>query len=150
MAEAYLVDTSVAVRWFIEQQGFEHALSLREDFLNGAVELETVDCVRFELGHVLRKKGLLLDRLTVEEYVAAARSLDDLGLVVHITDADAVERAAALAASRNLRFFDAVIADRALQQGLPLVTTDRKLVHATVGLLRVEMLRGAGARGPMG
>lgn len=144
------MDTGVALRWFVEQEGFEHALELQEGFLSGALELETVDCVRFELGHVLRTVGLLRDRLTVQEYVAAARSLDDLGLVVHTTDADAVERAAHLAARRNLRFFDAVVADRALERGLPLVTTDRRLVNAMAGLLRCELLKGVCGSGSVG
>lgn len=92
--EAYLVDTAVFVRWVLEQVGFQHALEIQEAFLAGQVVLETVDIVRIELAHVLRKKGLLERRLGRAEYLTAVRTIDDLGIVVHVTDVDALERAA--------------------------------------------------------
>ena len=97
MPDAFVVDTSVFVRWFLEQVGYEHAREVRARFLAGALLLETVDCVRFELGHVLRTRSLLLGRLDGKEYVAATRAIDDLGVAVQITGVDALESAAELA-----------------------------------------------------
>lgn len=143
MAEAYLVDTSVFVRWYLEQDGYQHALRIRTAFRDGQLALETIDSVRFELGNVLRKKGLLLGTINRDEYLIATRSLDDLEALIHRTDADALERAAALAADRNLRFFDALVADRALERDLTLLTTDKKLCNAIAGLIHTELLEGA-------
>lgn len=56
-------------------------------------------------------------------------ALDDLGVVVHVSDADSLELAAKLAVKRNLGFFDAVVAERALRAGLPLLTTDKGLCN---------------------
>jgi predicted nucleic acid-binding protein len=142
VADAYFVDTSVFVRWYIEQIGFEHALDVHKDFMGGRVILETVDCVRFELAHVLNKMGYREGKLDREDYLAAVRSLDDMGIVVHVTDVDALERAAALAAGRRLRFFDALIIDRSLERGLPLLTSDKKLCNAVAGFARTELLKG--------
>lgn len=114
VADRFVVDTCVFLRWYIPQIGFEHARELRQDFLIGAVALETVDSTRFELGQLLRKMGLLKGRLTAAQYRDAVRSIDDLGITIHGTDADALERAGDLARRHMLSFFDAVLVDRAL------------------------------------
>jgi predicted nucleic acid-binding protein len=81
-------------------------------------------------------------RLERDEYLAAVRSLDDLGFIIHKTDVDALERAAALAADHNLRFFDALMIDRALERGMPLLTSDSKLCRAVAGFAQTELLKG--------
>lgn len=142
VADRFVVDTSVFLRWYVPQIGFEHAREVRTDYLTGAVVLETVDSTRFELGHVLRTKGLLKGHLTAVQYRTAVRSIDDLGITIHGTDADALERAGELATRCTLRFFDAVLVDRALQRGVPLLTSDRKLANAVGTVAPIEILRG--------
>lgn len=142
VADRFVVDTSVFLRWYVPQIGFEHAREVRQDFLTGAIDLETVDSTRFELGHVLRTKGLLKGHLTTAQYRAAVRSIDDLDITIHRTDADALERAGELATRYTLRFFDAVLVDRTLQRGMPLLTSDRKLANAVGVVAPIEILRG--------
>lgn len=142
VADRFVVDTCVFLRWYVPQIGFEHAREVRQDFLNGAIALETVDSTRFELGQLLRTTGLLKGRLTATQYRAAVRSIDDLGITIHRTDADALERAGELATRYTLSFFDAVLVDRALQRGMPLLTSDRKLANAVGTVAPVEILRG--------
>ena len=77
-----------------------------------------------------------------KEYVAATRAIDDLGVTVQITDVDALNSAAELAWRRNLRFFDAVLVNRAMERGIPLLTSDRKLATAVGTLAPIELLRG--------
>ncbi|MGV9379105.1 hypothetical protein ACWDRB_25030 [Nonomuraea sp. NPDC003707] len=43
MADAYLVDTGVFLRWFVDQPGYEHAREIQDAFLRGQVALETAD-----------------------------------------------------------------------------------------------------------
>lgn len=142
MPDAYVVDTGVFVRWYVAQIGYEHALRVQADFLAGTVALETVDQVRVELGDVLRKRGLQTGALDETDYVAAVRSLDDLGVDIHSTDADTQERVALLCARRPVTFYDGLLVDRALQRGLPLLTADAKLVRTVAGLLSTELLDG--------
>lgn len=143
VADAFIVDTCVFVRWFLQQDpGYEHARAIRSSFLAGDVILQTVDCARFELSNVLRRQGLLKGLLSVEEYVAASRSVDDLGVTIHVTDAAALERSAELAARFTLTFFDAVFIDRAIEAGVPLLTTDRHLANAVGNAVSIEVLRG--------
>lgn len=147
MPDAYAVDTGVFLRWFVPQDGWKHARELRDAFLGGTIALYAVDSVRYELAHVLRTKGLLRKLFDQDRYLAAVRTLDDLGVTVAAVDADVLERACDLAARRMLRVFDALVVDHALQRGLTLVTADVKLVRAVDDLLSTELLRGVGSGG---
>ena len=57
VADAYVVDTGVFLRWFIDQDGFERARELQQKLINGVITAETVDFARVEVAGVLRKKG---------------------------------------------------------------------------------------------
>jgi hypothetical protein len=57
MSCAWLADTGVFLRWFIDQDGFEHAREIQHAMLSGQASLETVDFARVEVAGVLRKKG---------------------------------------------------------------------------------------------
>lgn len=104
--------------------------------------LETADFARIEVAGVLRKKGLLSGRLTSDEFVAAVRLIDELGVRVHAVDADVLERAADLAVRLTLRMYDAVFAQLAIDRKIPLLTTDVKLCHAVEPVVRTMILRG--------
>lgn len=143
VAEAYLVDTGVFLRWFVGQQGFEHARRLQVALVAGTVVLETVDFARVEVAGVLRKKGLLAGLLSREEFTAAVRVIDDLGVVVHEVTADRLEQAADLAAQKMLRMYDALFVQLAIERKLPLLTADVKLSNAASGLVEIELLSGS-------
>lgn len=141
MADEYVVDTGVFLRWYVDQVGFEHAREVQKDFLAGQVDLQTVDSIRIEFAHVLHVEGVRKKRVDVADYLTLIR-LADLGIDVRSTDEDDLERAADLAVRYNLKLFDALVADRALQSGLPLLTSDKRLGNAIGHLLEVEILRG--------
>jgi predicted nucleic acid-binding protein len=104
---------------------------------------ETVDFARVEVAGVLRKKGFLAGRLTLEEFTAAVRVIDDIGVTVHPTTADRLERAAELAARKMLGMYDALFVQLARELDLPLLTSDAKLGRAVDGTVQVELLQPA-------
>jgi predicted nucleic acid-binding protein len=142
VADAYVADTGVFLRWFIDQDGFEHARELQRKLIDGSTAIETVDFARVEVAGVLRKQGLLAGRLTAEEFTAAVRVIDDIGVIVHETTADRPERAAALAAQKNLGIYDALFVQLARELDLPLLTTDLRLSRAGEGSARIDVLHG--------
>lgn len=138
----YVVDTSVFLRWWVEQVGWQHAQQVRDEFVAGRLALVTPDFTRIEHAEVLRKRGFLDGLLTETEYLAAAQSLDIMGVeLVSLGQADLV-RAASLASRRNLRMFDALGAALALDRDLPLLTGDARSARALTGIVDVEVLRG--------
>ncbi|WP_378735226.1 type II toxin-antitoxin system VapC family toxin [Nocardia brasiliensis] len=142
VTDIYLVDSSVFLRWFIDQDGYEHARKIQQSFVEGSVALETVDFARIEVAGVLRKKGLLTKRLSSEEFAASVRVIDDLGVTVHGTTADRLERAAGLAVRERLGMYDAVFAQLAIERRIPLLTADAKLCAALEGAVDTQLLRG--------
>lgn len=145
---AYVVDTGVFVRWYVDQDGYQHAREVRDAFADGAVQLSTTDLARVEVAEVLRKKGLLPGRLDLEQYLGAVSTIDDLGVDVQDTDAEVLGRAAALAARRRLRVFDALFVDLSLRTGHTLLTTDARLARAVGALVSTELLRGVAGPTP--
>jgi len=139
---SYVVDTSVFLRWWVEQVGWQHAQRVRDDFVAGNVTLITPDFTRIEHAEVLRKRGLLAGALTEDEYLSAVRSLDVMGVELVSLDQDDLVRAASLAAKRNLRMFDALGAALALDRGVPLLTGDARCARALSGVIDVEVLEG--------
>lgn len=76
------------------------------------------------------------------EFLTAVRVIDDLGVVIHGSDAERVGRAAELAARLTLRMFDALFVQVALDRGLPILTTDVKLCKAVNSVVTAELLQG--------
>lgn len=138
----YVVDTSVFLRWWVEQVGWQHAQRVRDELIAGDITLITPDFTRIEHAEVLRKKGLLAGVLDHDEYLVAIQSLDVMGVDLVALDADDLVRAAALAARRNLRMFDAIGASLALDRGHPLLTGDVRSARALAGVVDVEVLEG--------
>ena len=139
---SYVVDTSVFLRWWVEQVGWQHAHRVRDRFLAGEITLITPEFTRIEHAEVLRKKALLEGILNEDEYLAAVESLDVLGVELVPLDRHDLVRAAALGAKRSLRMFDALGASLALDRGLPLLTGDARAAGALAGVIEVEVLEG--------
>jgi len=139
---SYVVDTSVFLRWWVEQVGWQHAHRVRDQFLAAEIVLITPEFTRIEFAEVLRKKALLDGILNEAEYLDAVASLDVLGVDLVPLDRDGILRAAALGARRNLRLFDALGASLALDRGLPLLTGDARCARALAGVVEVEVLDG--------
>ncbi len=139
---SYVVDTSVFLRWWVEQVGWQHAQRVRDQFLAAEIGLITPEFTRVEHAEVLRKKALLDGILNEAEYLDAVASLEVLGVDLVPLDRDDLVRAAALGARRSLRLFDALGASLALDRGLPLLTGDARCARALAGVVEVEVLEG--------
>jgi predicted nucleic acid-binding protein len=145
VSSAWLADTGVFLRWFIDQDGFEHAREIQQAHLEGQATLETVDFARVEVAGVLRKKGLLAGRLTQQEFTAAVRVIDDLGVLVHQITADRLEQAANLAVQHTIGMYDALFVQLARERSVPLLTSDARLGKAVGAVVPIELLRGIGS-----
>jgi predicted nucleic acid-binding protein len=142
VADAYVVDTGVFIRWFIDQQGYEHAREFQRQLVDASATATTVDFAQVEVAGVLRSKGLL----------AGSRqrsSSQPSGWSTTWGDCRGdhcwrLEQAAELAARNQLRMYDALFVQLATEMDLPVLTSDLKLQHAAARLVRIEVLRGIG------
>ncbi|MEE8167770.1 MAG: type II toxin-antitoxin system VapC family toxin [Candidatus Hydrothermarchaeales archaeon] len=52
-----VLDTSVVAKWFLEGEGSEKALVIRDDFLSGKIPIIICDLTLYELGNLLGYRG---------------------------------------------------------------------------------------------
>lgn len=139
MSDGYVLDSSVAVRWYLDQPGSEHAREVRD----AGARLLAPAVLRWELGNVLRLKGVARGLLSAAEVLQALRDLPLLGVQVREDGEASTLAAARLSLSRSVSFFDAAFVVLALRTGLPLLTADARLARGVAGLVSTELLRGA-------
>lgn len=140
----YVLDSSVAVRWYVDQVGYEHARDVHQRALRGDVVLLTPDVFRWELGDALRKRGVAAGLLDVDEVVTALAGLPAAGVVQTGTPPEAMSGLVRLAVRLGTSVFDAAYVSLAMSTGMPLLTADARLVRAVSGVISTELLRGVG------
>jgi predicted nucleic acid-binding protein len=141
VANAYVVDSSVVIRWYVDQVGHEHARRVQVDFLAGRVRLEAPDICRWEISNILRKKAA--GSLTADDIVSAAMDIEALGVVLHPAGLADLSRIVRLSISYGITVFDAAFVDVSLRTGLTLLTSDDRLVRAVAPRpVSTELLEG--------
>jgi predicted nucleic acid-binding protein len=130
-----LVDSSVAVKWFLSEREahVDLAWTLLESHLAEGRVIHVPDHLRLEVLNALLHRGLAHDDLQT-----AARALDGFRLCWHRDSAHRAGAAAAIAVAHDLTLYDAAFAALALELDAELVTADRRL--ATSGACRLRML----------
>lgn len=123
MAEKAVVDASVVVKWFIEEEFTKQALALRDRFANGYVKLIAPSLLNFEVINSLRYSGLFNRKELKELAFAVGKYGFEL---YHLTDKYS-ELTAEIANVRDLSIYDASYTALAELNGVVLYTVDDKI-----------------------
>jgi predicted nucleic acid-binding protein len=129
---AYVVDASVAAKWFLPEPYNDQADKLLRDFVNRDVELMAPDLIVGEIGNVFWKRTVLIRDISAEYAREAYRSFLALKLQLHATSGIAA-RALSLAIQEQHRIYDALYVALAEERGCELITADEKLVRKMSG-----------------
>jgi len=122
-AQVFIIDASVAVKWYVSEELRDKALRLREDFLSEIVDLEAPSLILYEVGNAIRYHP----GATAHECVSAVRELRNLGIAIRDLDDAAVGAAAKLAFEEKLTFYDAAYLSLAKTMEATLITADKEL-----------------------
>jgi predicted nucleic acid-binding protein len=125
MAASAVVDASVVVKWFIEEEFTKQALALRDKFANGYVQLMAPSLLNFEVLNALRYSGLFNKNELKELAVAIGR----YGFELHNLEDDFSELTIEIANDRELSIYDASYAALAELHGVSLYTVDQKIIE---------------------
>lgn len=123
--EKKVIDASVVVKWFLEEEGSKEALQLREQHLAGKITLIVPELLFLEVLNALRYKGA-----TQKKLAEANRALWDMQLHIEKMNSFLLEKACVLALEHNLSLYDALYLALALLYGCSLVTADTALAKS--------------------
>ncbi len=121
---AALLDTSVAVKWFIREEGSERAADLRHAHGRAELLLHVPDILLMELANALRYSPLV----SAEETSQALRLFSGLGITIIPFDLDALISSVTLSLEHDLAVYDAYFLALAQTLEVPLITADRKML----------------------
>jgi predicted nucleic acid-binding protein len=119
-----VLDASVVVKWFHDEENTDRALNLQESISTGELSAAVPDLLFYEVSNVLvRAIGK-----SAPEMTEAVRVLADMPWDVVSPSSMLLEDSIALAANRPpLTVYDAAYAALALRRDAELVTADKKL-----------------------
>jgi predicted nucleic acid-binding protein len=134
----YVLDCSVALKWFVPEPLSDKAFVALDRFRTGDIEFLAPEVCLAELGHGLRKR-VIGKEITAAEAGAAWTDVLSLDLDT-IPTAELGASALALALDHLATFYDALYIALAARDGLKVLTADDRMVNAFAGLNRTASL----------
>ncbi|MHA1846402.1 MAG: type II toxin-antitoxin system VapC family toxin [Promethearchaeota archaeon] len=119
----YIVDASVIVKWFIDENDSEKAEILREAFVKKKVEIICPSLLQFEVLNALKYSNLF----NKDDLVIAAEALEAYPFTVQQIKGKIQERMISLALDHDLSIHDAAYVSLAIEGNKQLVTADEKI-----------------------
>jgi predicted nucleic acid-binding protein len=120
MPDRYVLDASVAAKWFNNENLTDKAVQLRNAFVQGRAELVAPEQLLYEVGNSVWKNRAL----AAGDAALAIKDLLDLELeIVHMTP-ELASDAMKAARAHSITFYDAVYVVLANHLGVPLISAD--------------------------
>lgn len=121
---AALLDTSVAVKWFLPEEDSVRAINLQESHVRDEVQLYAPDILLMELANALRYSPLT----SAEEIPQALELLSELNITTIEFELEILFSAVTLSLENNLAIYDSYFLALAQALELPLITADRRML----------------------
>ena len=122
--EAALLDTSVAVKWFILEEDSEKAANLRQEHGRAELLLHVPDILLMELANALRYSPLV----SAGEIPQALRLFSDMEIITVPFELDVLISCVTLSIEHDLAVYDAYFLALAQAIEMPLITADWKML----------------------
>ncbi|MBI5574149.1 MAG: type II toxin-antitoxin system VapC family toxin [Elusimicrobia bacterium] len=132
----YVLDTSVILKWFLEEPGTNEAVSFKSRYETGEIDIVEPDLLIYELANVLRYKKCFPETAIK----AAVKSLYDLRIKFFTPTFSLMENAVHISLKTNLSVYDCIYSSLAMKLSSPLITADRKLYLHTKPYTSVKIL----------
>jgi len=122
-----VLDASVAVKWFVQEEQRDLALKLREEHVGGSVLLSAPDIIIYEVVNAL-KHNPELSEIDVRN---AAGSLFKLHMELHQPTIKLIEKATEYAYKYSMSIYDSVYVSLSELQNCPVATADEIFYEKT-------------------
>jgi len=125
MAAKAIVDASIIVKWFIEEDYTKQALEIRDKFANGDLQILAPSLLNFEVLNALRYSGLF----NKKELKELAGAIGKYGFKLQNLIGDYAELTADIANGRDLSIYDASYIALAEFYDIVLYSFDKKIIE---------------------
>jgi predicted nucleic acid-binding protein len=123
-SSVFILDASVAVKWYVKEEMRDIALKLRDHFVSELIDLEAPSLILYEVGNALRHHP----GSTATDCAEAVKQIRNIGLIFHELDDNLIDEAATLAFKENITFYDAIYLALAKILEAKLLTADANLI----------------------
>lgn len=119
----HVLDASVALKWFVQEEGTARAVAFKDDFLSEKIVLAAPDLMLYEVAGVLKSKK----EFTEDSIQDAVGSLLDMGVEIFTPTEESLRRTVRVSFRTGLSFYDSLYVALAEQLGARLLTADREI-----------------------
>ena len=123
--ERIVIDASVVVKWFVDEEGSEGALAIRKKYVEGEAEIIAPELILFEALNALRHKGLF----TEAEIKRIAEALDSYAFGLYSLKGKYAADAVEAAFKNDITIYDSSYVALAVREGAQMYTGDRELIR---------------------
>jgi len=134
----YVIDASVVIKWFSEEEYTDKAIEIRNNFFKGTCELAVPDLILYEVSNALRFNPNFND----DDVIEAVNSLFDMGISIIVPTPRVAKSSITMAFKYNTTIYDAFYAALANEIGFKFVTADSKLYQKIKDLEFVRHISG--------
>ena len=120
-----VVDASVVVKWYVLEDDRSRALKIREDYIDGLVELAAPALMPFEVLNIIRCSS---DGLGYGKLAEIAESLSLYGFELHHLEGEYARLTASIALENGITVYDASYVVLAKVLDTVLYTADERLL----------------------
>ena len=132
----HILDASVALKWFTDEQGSAKALEYKDSLLAGKLVLASPDLMLYEVANVLHLKKEFTEAAVKE----ALRFLLDIGVEIFTPTEEILDKAVHYTFHTNHSFYDCLYIALASHLGAHLLTADETLYKKARVLVPATLL----------
>jgi len=119
----YVLDASVVVKWFVEEEGKEIALSIRDKFWKREIHIIVPDLLLYEISNALRYNP----KFNENDVKDAIDSIINMGIRILIPSGEILKKAIDMSFLYGITLYDAYYVALADELKIPFITADKKL-----------------------
>ncbi len=121
--ERAVVDASIIVKWFVDEDGSMEAVALRDRYVEGELEIIAPSLLHYEVLNALHCKKLFM----LPELCEISSALDSYSFDLRQLNDECAKTALRIAAENSVSIYDASYAALARIESAPFYTADRRL-----------------------
>ena len=119
----FVLDSSVVIKWFSEENHTDIALNLREKYVKGAITIHCPDLIIYEIANALRYNK----KLSESDIKNSVVSILNLGINIIVPTKKIAETSISIALQYDISVYDAYFIALAKELKFRYITSDEKL-----------------------